>query len=220
MKTLALLLSSGVRAELFRLLLGIGSQELHVRELERQSGFALSTVRQELNNLMKLGLVEARASGNRTYYRGNTNHPFYPEMHSLVLKTSGLADVLRDALGCEGIQAAFVFGSIANRAENASSDIDLMVIGTASLREIVQRLSGVSAKLGREVNPHILTPAEFAQRKHSRDHFVSTVLAAPRLFVIGDAHELKRLGEKRLAPPASNQRAGNRRSAVHRRSRS
>ena len=189
MKTLALLLSSGVKAELFRLLFGIGTYELHVRELERQSGFALSTVRQELKNLVTLGLVQARESGNRTYYRGNTDHPLYPEIHSLVLKTSGLADVLRDALGDDGIQVAFVFGSVASNAETANSDIDLMVIGSASLRAIVKRLAGISDKLGRELNPHILTPAEFARRKHSQDHFVSTVLNAPQVFVIGDAHE-------------------------------
>lgn len=219
MKTLALLLSSGVRAELFRLLFGMGLPELHVRELERQSGFALSTVRQELKNLAMLGLIEARQSGNRIYYRANTSHPLYPEIHSLVLKTCGLADVLRETLGHDGIDVAFVFGSIASGADGRNSDIDLMVIGTVSLRQVVQRFGKDSTELGRELSPHILTAAEFARRKHSQDHFISTVLAAPRLFVIGDEHELERLGEKRLAPPASNQRAGNRRAAVHRRSR-
>ena len=58
MHTLALLLSSGVKAELFRLLSGLNDEELHVRELERQSGFALSTVRQELKNQEKLGPVK------------------------------------------------------------------------------------------------------------------------------------------------------------------
>lgn len=220
MNTLALLLSSGVKAELFRLLFGIGLRELHVRELERQSGFALSTVRQELRNLMTLGLVEARQSGNRTYYQGNSKHPLFPEIHSLVLKTSGLADVLREALGDKGISVAFVFGSVASGVETPNSDLDVMVIGTVSLRQIVERLAGVSANLGREVNPHVLTAAEFARRKDSQDHFVSTVLAAPRIFVIGDAHELERLGEERLAANASNQRSRNRRSAVHRQSRS
>ena len=216
MNTLALLLSSGVKAELFRLLFGINTQELHVRELERQSGFALSTVRQELKNLMQLGLVQARPSGNRTYYHANLNHPLYPEIHSLVLKTSGLADVLRDALGNDGIQIAFVFGSIASGAESPESDIDLMVIGTASLRQIATRFAGVSSTLGRELNPHVLTPAEFGRRRESQDHFVSTVLAAPQLFVIGDAHDVESLGEQRLDTLASVKSAGNRRAAIDR----
>ncbi|MFM9961505.1 MAG: nucleotidyltransferase domain-containing protein [Planctomycetaceae bacterium] len=177
-------------------------------------------MRQELKNLRTLGLVEARESGNRTYYRGNSNHPLYPEIHRLVLKTSGLADVVRNALGDKDIRVAFVFGSVASSSETPNSDIDLMVIGGVSLRQIVERLAGVSANLGREVNPHVLTPAEFARRKAFQDHFVSTVLDAPRLFVIGDANELERLGEEWLAVTSSNQRSGNRRTAVHRQSRS
>jgi predicted nucleotidyltransferase len=218
MNTLAQLFSSGVKAELFRLLLGLRPQELHVRELARQSGFAVSTVRQELKSLVQLGLIEARNSGNRTYYHGNRLHPLYPEIHGLVLKTSGLADVLRNALGNDGVQSAFVFGSIASGVDGPDSDIDLMVIGTASLREIATRLADVSSTLGREVNPHILTYAEFLSRRKSEDHFVSTVLAAPLLFVIGDAHDLETLGEERMDSPPSNKPPGSRRPPVDRRS--
>ena len=129
MSTLSKLLSSGARAELFRLLFGLNRQELHVRDLGRQAGFSVSTVRQELKNLESLGLVQTRVSGNRTYYRGNTAHPLYQEIRSLVLKTSGLADVIHKALGTESIRVAFVFGSLASGSETSESDIDLLVIG-------------------------------------------------------------------------------------------
>ena len=218
MNTLALLFSSGVKAELFRLLLGLCPQELHVRELSRQSGFAVSTIRQELKNLVQLGLIQARQSGNRTYYHGNLRHPLYPEIHGLVLKTSGLADVLRDALGNDGVQIAFVFGSLASGVETPDSDIDLMVIGTVSLRQIATRLTAVSSTLGRELNPHALTSAEFQRRRESGDHFLSTVLATPLLFVIGNAHDLEALGEKRLDSTSSFKPAGNCGAAVDRRS--
>lgn len=66
MNALVELLSSRVKAEVFRLLFGLTNRELHVRELERQSGLAVSTVRQELKRLTRLGLVEARRDGNRT----------------------------------------------------------------------------------------------------------------------------------------------------------
>ena len=204
MNTLALLLSSGVKAELFRLLFGLNDQELHVRELERQSGFALSTVRQELKNLEKLGLVKTRVSGNRTYYRGNRCHPLYPEIRSLVLKTTGLADVLREAIGMDSVRLAFVFGSVASGNETSESDIDLMVIGPISLRALVGRLAGVSGKVGRELNPSVMSEAEFRKRSRTGDHFVSTVLAAPKVFVIGDADDLDAMGKERLDSSASN----------------
>jgi predicted nucleotidyltransferase len=161
-------------------------------------------VRQELKNVVQLGLVQARKSGNRTYYRGNVSHSLFPEIRSLVLKTNGLTEVLRDGLGNEGIEVAFVFGSVATGAETPYSDIDLMVIGKASLRQIATRLASATVKLGREINPHVLTSVEFCRRRNSNDHFLSTVLSAPRLFVIGDDGQLATLGEERLASSSSN----------------
>jgi uncharacterized protein len=195
MNVLAELLSSQGRAEIFRLLFGPTEGELHLREMERRTGLSEATLRQELKRLVRLGLVEARQDGNRTYYRANAGHPLWPEIRGLVLKTSGLAEVLREALGGEGIDAAFVFGSVASGKERAHSDVDLMVIGAITLRQLGKRLSGVSTQLGREVNPHVLSPEEFARRVKERDHFITSVLETPRLFVIGSEDELRRLGE-------------------------
>lgn len=196
MNQLAELLSSRGRAEIFRLLFGPARGELHVRELERRTGLSDATVRQELKKLSRLGVVEARRDGNRMYYRANDAHPLYPDIRNLVLKTSGLTDVLREALdGAENIELAFVFGSIAINTAKAHSDIDLMVIGTIGLRRLSKRLSGLEAKLGREVNPHVLTPEEFARRAGERDHFITAVLKGPRLFVVGGEDELRRLGK-------------------------
>ena len=194
MNTLVELLSSRVKAEVFRLLFGTIGGELHVREIERQSGLADATVRQELKRLARLGLVEARRDGNRTYYHANKLHPLYPDIRNLVLKTSGLVDLLRRALAHPGIQVAFVFGSLASGNEKAHSDVDLMVIGIISLRQLGKQLSGVATKVGREINPHVFTSEEFVQRKNARDHFLTTVLKAPRLFVIGSEHELETMG--------------------------
>jgi len=195
MNTLAEFLSSRSRAEILRLLFGPDSRELHVRELERQSGLADATIRQELKKLTRLGVIVARQDGNRTYYRANVESPLYPDIRNLVRKTSGLTDVLREALGEAEIQIAFVFGSVASGAEKATSDVDLMVIGAISLRQLSKRLSGVATKLGREINPHALTPAEFARRIKEREHFITSVLETPRLFVIGSEDELRRLGQ-------------------------
>jgi DNA-binding transcriptional ArsR family regulator len=71
MALLAEILSSRVKAEIFRLLFGLSPKELHLRELERQSGLAVGTVRQELQRLVRLDLVAARRDGNRLYYRAN-----------------------------------------------------------------------------------------------------------------------------------------------------
>ena len=193
--SLAELLSSKVKADLFRLLFGLKAERLHLRELERRSGLAVATVQQEISRLRRLGLIEARPDGNRTYFVAKEDHPLYAEIRGLVLKTSGLAEVLRRALQKEKrIKVAFVFGSVARAREQAHSDVDLLVIGEIGLRGIVGLLGDAAEKVGREINPKVLTPSEFRRRKRTDDPFLSRVLAEPRLFIIGDEHELGGLG--------------------------
>ena len=194
MNTLSELLSSRVKAEIFRLLFGLRDQELHVREMERQSGLTDATVRQELKRLTRLGLVERRRDGNRVCYRAHRQHPLYLELHNLVLKTTGLVEVLREALTHDDIAVAFVFGSVARSEEKAQSDVDLMVIGSIRLRQLTKLLSGVAGQIGREINPHIMTQKEFCQRQNARDHFLTTVLSDSRLFVKGSDDELETMG--------------------------
>lgn len=192
--TLERLLSSKVKAGVLHLLFSEVGRELHVRELARQADLAEGTVRQELARLTELGVVTARRSGNRTYYRAATTHPLFTDLRGLVLKTSGIVDVLREALTGAGVRVAFVFGSVAAGTERAGSDVDLMIIGPVSLRQVTQRLSPAAERLGREVNPHVMTESDVSQKKRKRDHFLTSVLVAPRLFVIGDEHELEAVG--------------------------
>ena len=196
MKTnrLAELLSSRARAEIFRLLFGGRGEELHVREIERRSGLNNSTLRQELRKLVGLDLVQSRRDSNRVYYGAKAENPLYPEIRNLVLKTSGLSDVLKSALRDKRIHVAFVFGSIASGEEKAGSDVDLMVIGQLGLRDLSRLLSGYEEKIGREVNPHILREEEFRKRIRAKEHFVSSVMETPKIFIIGSQRELEAMG--------------------------
>jgi predicted nucleotidyltransferase len=194
MSALAGILSSRVRAEIFRLLFGLNEKELHMREMERQAALSLGTIRQDLQKLVKLDLVKARRDGNRLYYRANTDHPLFPEIRNLVLKTAGLVEVIKSALDREGIEVAFIFGSLARSKERAESDVDLMVIGTIGLRSLSSRLAGVSEQIGREINPHALSIEEFRRRKQNGNHFLSNVLESPKLFIIGSENDLEAMG--------------------------
>jgi predicted nucleotidyltransferase len=191
---LAKLLSSRSRAELFRLLFGLNRAELYVRELERLSGLNVACIHQELRNLSELGLVVQRTSGNRKYYRAATAHPLFQELHRLVLKTDGLVDVLRGRLEDASIAVAFVFGSVARGTAGAESDVDLFIVGELGLREATELLHGVSDLVFREVNPYVVSASEFAQRLKAKDHFVSSVVAGEKLFVVGDDERLGAMG--------------------------
>jgi len=172
-------------------LFGLQAKPLHLREIQRQTGFAVGTVRQDIEKLAKLDLVTRRKDGNRVYYAANERHPIAPDIRQLVLKTLGLADVLRESLADKDIRYAFVFGSLANDTERAGSDVDLMVIGEIGLRRVAALLSGVGDRLGREINPFVLTPTEFCKRIRAKEHFVGSVMKSEKVFVIGIERDLK-----------------------------
>lgn len=149
-----------------------------------------STIRQELRKLAELGLVRGRKDSNRIYYSANKNNPLYQDIQNLVIKTSGLADVFKMALQDERIEISFIFGSIPKGEMNTASDVDLMVIGDIGLRGISSLLSGIPERTGREVNPYVLSRAEFQKRLKNKEHFLTNVLKSPKIFVIGNEHDL------------------------------
>lgn len=195
LNTLSLILSSKVRAEIFRIFFNINDEEIHLREIERKTGFAIGTVRQETTKLVKIGLLNKRKDGNRTYYIANRAHPLFQEIHNIVIKTVGLVDIFRIALENQGVQYSFIFGSIAKGIEKPDSDIDLFVIGNIGLRKISKLLKNCSEKLGREINIVSMNKEEFVKRETNKEHFVSNVMESPKIMIIGNEDGLTRLGK-------------------------
>jgi len=192
MSILSEILSSKVRAEVFRLLFGLNDNALHVREIERRSGFTIGTIQTEMKKLYRLDLVSKRRDGNRLYYSANQQHPLFLEIQALVVKTVGLLYILKGALDRQKeIRMAFVFGSLADGSEKAGSDIDLMVIGDIGLRSLTRLLVGLTETRGRGINPYVLTTEEFSHRKSENEHFLNQVLKDSKLFIIGDEDDLK-----------------------------
>jgi predicted nucleotidyltransferase/predicted transcriptional regulator len=183
-----------VRAELLRLLFADIQTEIYVRELERRSGLNVKTLQSEMDRLLKADLVLSRKDGNRRYFRANERHPLFVDLQQIVRKTAGLRDVLFNSLkDVAGIDVAFVFGSVASGKEKAGSDLDLLVIGDTTLRSLAPALRNAGAALGRELNPVLFTATEFRKQKR-KNALLLDILPKPKLFVIGGAHELERLG--------------------------
>ena len=183
------------RAAVMLHLFGLNSRKDHMRSLQRASGLSMGAIQKEVDRLIKLDLILSERDGNRRYLQANVDHPLYKDLRNIVIKTSGLVDVLRNALGDDGIDFAFVFGSLARGEERSHSDIDLFIIGTIGLREVAKRLMEKTDVLGREVNPHVYPPKEFLKRLKKKDSFIRRVVDGDKLFIVGDEDEFERLGK-------------------------
>jgi predicted nucleotidyltransferase len=164
----------------------------YIRDLARHLAVQASTLQRELARLAMTGVLRSWQDGKRVYFQADKSCPIFQELRSVVIKTVGLADALRDALKSlkDRITTAFIFGSIADGKEKTASDVDLMVVGSIGMRDVAPILTSVTEKLCREVNSVIYTPNEFA-RKARESGFVKTVLGRPLLFVIGTKDDLE-----------------------------
>jgi predicted nucleotidyltransferase len=174
-------------------------EELHVRELARLTGVSPGTLHRELRALSELGLLVRRETGRQVFYSADRTSPVFEELAGILRKTAGLADVIRSALGpiVDRVQLAFVYGSMAAGEAKAHSDIDVMVLGDATFADVARALHPAQASVGREINPTVMTPSEFARRRHTRDGFVLTLMRQPKIWLIGNNDDLAKLVQNR-----------------------
>jgi len=159
-----------------------------------------TNVSRELARLEKTGILISTTEGRQKYYQANRQSPLFNELHGLMLKTVGAADVIKKALEPRraDIKLAFIFGSVARKAEDRFSDIDLLVVGDITFGEVVDLISTAEEALSRELNPVVYTLTEFNKRLSENHYFIRDVLSGDKIFVIGDENELKSLAGKRL----------------------
>jgi predicted nucleotidyltransferase len=170
-------------------------EAFYTRQMARLLHLGLGALQRELQRLAAAGILLREAQGRQVYYRANKECPIYADLQGLLLKTVGLADVLRAALAGleERITVAFIYGSLAKGTARTGSDVDVMVIGTVAFGEVVAALNPAQDTLRREVNPSVYPPDELRSRVLAGNHFLTTVLHEPKLFLIGDENDFERL---------------------------
>jgi predicted nucleotidyltransferase len=182
-----------VQQRVLGVLFGNPGRSFYANEVIGLARSGTGAVQRELTRLETAGLVTSNRVGKQKHYRANAASPVFAELRALVLKTSGLADVLREALTpvAERVRAAFVYGSIAKGEDTAASDIDLMVISEdLTYADLFGTLEDASAQLGRKVAPTIYSAKELARRAKQDSVFVTRVLQQPKLWLIGDERDL------------------------------
>lgn len=186
------LLFGAYRRRILSLLLLHPERSFYVREIGRLTGVPAGSLHREVSQLTEAGLLERSATGNQVRYQADRSCPIYAELAGIFRKTAGLADVLREALLSLGkaVQVAFVFGSVAQGKERATSDVDVMVIGSAKFERVVGALAPAGEELRRDINPVVMAPDAFRAKLKAGDRFVSRIMREPKIVLIGDVREL------------------------------
>ncbi|MEO8118763.1 MAG: nucleotidyltransferase domain-containing protein [Rhodoferax sp.] len=182
-----------VRQRVLAVLFGTPDRTFYANEVITLAQSGTGAVQRELAGLSGAGLLTVSKQGNQKHYQANADAPVFAELRGLVLKTVGLADVLRATLVPLGrdINLAFVYGSVAKQQDTAQSDIDVMIISPSlGYADVFGALENATTTLGRKVNPTLYTPADLAKRIQQDNAFVTRVLQQPKIWLIGTEDQL------------------------------
>lgn len=184
-------------------------------ELARHIGVTPSSLQRELATLVDAGILESEPAERGARYRADRKCPLFPELERMMVKTAGVADVLRRALEWhkERVVAAFIFGSYARGTEVSGSDIDLMVVGDIGVADIAGRLKEAETTIGRPINVAVYSKREFSDKLAEGNHFLSTVAEGEKIFLIGDEDELGKLAKARAGTESRDKQKRARRAS-------
>ena len=175
------LFSSKARVEILKLFLFNPNSEFYQRQISTLTDQPIRGVQREVEKLNSIGLLEKSKQGNRVYYRVNKNFPVMEELKNMLFKSLGIAEALNDSIKAKGIRFAFIYGSYAEGQASLLSDIDLMVIGDISAKELSNKLSKPKEELMREINYIIFQSDEFMEKVNKKDHFINSVLKEKKI---------------------------------------
>jgi len=185
------LFSSKARVEILKLFLFNPDNSFYQRQISNLTHQPIRGVQREVEKLNRIGLIEKSTEGNRVYYKINKICPIMEDLKTIFFKSVGIAEALKADLKAKGIRFAFIYGSYAKGQESLLSDIDLMVIGDISARELSSILSKPKRELMREINYTVLQSDEFIARVTKKDHFLDSVLKEKKIFIVGSEDGLK-----------------------------
>ena len=194
------LLFGQTRGRVLALLYGGPTETFFVRQIARQVETSVGTVQRELVLLADAGLIKRSEVGSQVFYQANREHPEFPELRALLAKTTGVFQMLRAALAplSSRIDLAFVYGSVARGEEKAASDVDLMVVGSVSLDEVLDAVGPAEKHLRRPVNPTIYSREDLKARFREGNHFLQSLKNSKKVFLIGDEDEFRKASATRL----------------------
>jgi len=186
------------RQAILDLLFSHSDEAFYLRQITRLTGLNLGSVQRGVERLTRVGIINRVSKGREVFFRANPSCPVFSELKGLIIKTSGAIEAIKRALSPleEKMELAFIYGSTATGTATADSDIDLFIVGTVTLDEVVLVLSKVEKSLAREINSSIFSEKEFQEKCRRKNHFVRSVMASDLQFLIGSSDELGRLAEK------------------------
>jgi len=169
------LFTSNARIKLLKLFLAKPEEEHYIRELTRTLDEQINSVRRELDNLKKVGILKTRAKFRKKYYYANTNFIFFNELKSIFQKSESSIPEIARRIDEFGTVKLLIFSGIFIEKDTA---VDILIVGKIDREKLTNYFnSEMSTK--RPVKFTVMDEEDFLYRLKCKDKFVTDILSDP-----------------------------------------
>jgi predicted nucleotidyltransferase len=145
-----------------------------------------SSVHRELARAEAAGLIRRDDEARPYRFSAATDDAAYEPLTELLRRSVGVEGRLRESLARPDVHAAVIFGSWVSGARRPDSDIDVLVVGDADLRELRHLLRPVGKATGRTIDLTLMRDEEFRRLFADRSSFARQLTEAPVTTLVGD----------------------------------
>lgn len=170
------LFSSNTRVKLLTTFLSSPDEEFFIRELTRKLNEQINSIRRELNNLKKIGLLKSRSKNRKKYYFVNEEFLIIDELRAIVHKcTDPKKELVKKMQRLGEIYLVIFSGSF---VEKKGKTLDLLVISDIS-KEDLQDFLNTEVQDAKNIKFGILSKDDFLYRLRLNDKFIIDMLKDP-----------------------------------------
>lgn len=166
------LFTSQTRAKLLTLFLVNTEEEFFVRELTRKLHEQINSVRRELDNLKKIGLLKSRVKNRKKFFVVNKNFIFFPDLRNIILKSLHSPDsVIKKIQKFGMVDFVLLSGVFVDKI----SSVDLLLVGEVD-KEKLESFLNTELEAKRPIKFTILSREDFLYRVKCKDKFIRDLL--------------------------------------------
>lgn len=183
------LFGSKTRVKLLHVFFTNPNRSFYVREITRKVEEQINSVRRELSNLLKIGVIKSNTSGNKLYYEVNQNHPHYEALRSIftnldasseptIREESNTTAKFQDLGSVDYAHLSGVF------TRDAVAPVDILIVGDVNRSKLEKLVGELEAEEGSELRYTVLSREQFDYRRDLNDRFLNSALDAKRSVLI------------------------------------
>ena len=135
-----------------------------MRNLESDLGDNTNAIRVELNKLEAAGLLVSFVKGNKKYFQSNSKHPLFPDIQSILMKITGLDELMKRVLTNVGdLEKVYLTGALAEG--NESEIIDLILVGKVNREYFSDLIAKAEKYIQKKIRFVFFSDEEFAVKQ-------------------------------------------------------